>query len=414
MVAVISRPTAGFVIRTVVIAACVFVAGCGRTPDQPAQPPARPSPAPVPAAAIERVVVSTATGLGTGFTIGQTIQLGATAEYSDGRRESCTTAAAWLSTNDTVVRPMGRPGEVSMIAFGEAAVMATCGGVTGTLPLSVTRGVRIEGLEDQEPFALTTMDQQLRAYLVDRPGSAEECTEEGRWTTADARIAEVSPHDPGWIWLRGEGQTIVTVTCEGASGSMAVRVGYYDIDLTIVDAVTGAPVAGAAVNASNVRTDASGRHRARGNELVEEFTLWRLGYDLLSRVQVTWDRRPGMSATYAMSPVSGIFLRGTASLCGNERRDCGPGQAPREQVHGFQVPYDGTLRVDAIWVPGGLYDTLSYELTCNEAVVRQGLEHGSVRGRWFEAPASASCDYALRIRQSYNGTDTYEFAISVR
>jgi hypothetical protein len=401
--------------RLGILAVALLPVGCGQVPGKPAQAPAGPSPPAVPAPVVRRVVVSAPSGLGPAFTIGQSIQLAAVAEYSDGQSDTCTSGAAWTSTNDAVVKTTSRAGEVSMLAFGDAAVLATCSGVTGSLSLSVTRGIRIEGLEDDVPFALTSMDQQLRAFLVEGPGRAEECTEEGRWSTANPEIARFSPYDPGWLWLWDPGETIATVTCEGVTGSVLVKAGVYEINLHLVDADTGVPVPDAAVSASNQRTNASGRYHARGNQEIEQFSFWKLGYEPLVKVEVSWNRDLVMNRTYALAPVPGIFLRGSADLCGNAQRDCGPGKPPREQVHAFQAPHAGTLRVDAIWIPGGLYDDLLYELRCDGAVVGQGTARSaSLRGRWFEVPASASCSYELRVRQSYHGTDSYEYAVSVR
>jgi len=286
--------------------------------------------------------------------------------------------------------------------------------VTGELALSVRRGIRIEGLESYVPFMLPSDAQQLTALVVDGPGRTRDCTDEAIWTSSNSDVAWLKTHDTGYVMAGQSGEAVVSASCEGTTGSVVVRVDRYEIVVQLTDAESGAPVPDASVSPFYGRvTDAAGRVVAQGYQPSHTLSFWKLGYDPATHT-VSWNRTSRVSESYALAPVPGIFEQGSARICGTPQRACSAADIANVGVHGFTVPRPGTLRVDTIWLPGGINDRLSYELLCNGALVRSATAFGSLRGRWSEVAASTDCAYEFRVSQNYSGSTSYSYAFSVR
>ena len=109
------------------LAVAAALAACDRaTPTPPVSPtPTLPN--------VASVMIS---GLPSTFTIGQSVQLTASATLPDGTRLNATSQATWQSSAATVVTVSGA-GLLTVLASGEADVSATLQGVRGTVHLNV-------------------------------------------------------------------------------------------------------------------------------------------------------------------------------------------------------------------------------------------------------------------------------------
>ena len=397
-----------------VVPLAILTVACS-SPVEPTRAPTPVVAGPAPPVVIRAVAVAGLAGRGSSVTPGETVQFTATATFSDEHVEDCTGTAAWSSSDENVIRLTPRPGEMRTIATGDAIVSATCTGTTGTQAVKVAVGVRVVGLESYVPFMLTTETQQLRAYVVNAPGSLEDCTLEAVWTSSNPEVGRFTFRDPGLLDARGPGEAIITADCDGIAGHVPLQVDYYSLEGTVYSSETAAPVPDVALNWNfgvQARSDASGRYSAiQQNTSPRTWRAWKVGWDTTLQT-VSWDRQPLVRMDWSLAAVPGIFLQGSDRLC-RKTSTC-QSDVPRERVYAFTVPAAGTLRLDTFW-DGDYNDHLEHELHCNGTLVLKGSDGLGNHGKRFETAASPACDYELKF--TYNASSslvTYEYTISFR
>ena len=91
-------------------------------------------------AATPTVVAVTVSGVGANATVGQTVGLSATAQFSDGTASDITTQASWDSSN-TAVATVSQSGSVNFVGAGSVTFSASFGGSTGSRQVNVTTTV---------------------------------------------------------------------------------------------------------------------------------------------------------------------------------------------------------------------------------------------------------------------------------
>jgi len=111
--------------------------------------------------------------------VGQAVQMTATAGYADGTTQVVTAQASWQSSNPSVVT-VSSGGFAVAVAGGSATLRATYGGMTGSLPLNIsgtplpdcilynTAGLQIV----QEPDDWLLTDGHEAMYTLDNPVDA--------------------------------------------------------------------------------------------------------------------------------------------------------------------------------------------------------------------------------------------------
>jgi hypothetical protein len=105
---------------------------CGSSPTTPSPTPS-PGPSPAPVASVTRVSVSGSSAL---TAIGQTTQLRAIADYSDGTTRDVTTEALWTSEKPAIFAVSS--GVVTVVDFGLASILARLQLRTGSIQVTAT------------------------------------------------------------------------------------------------------------------------------------------------------------------------------------------------------------------------------------------------------------------------------------
>jgi hypothetical protein len=364
---------------------------------------------------VRSVSVSGLAGRGPSVTPGETLQFTARATFSDDHSEDCTATATWVSSNDHVLRPASRPGEMTTVAPGDALVSASCGGQTGALPVKVDEGIRIVGLENYTPFLLRSENPHVSALVVDAGGGQRDCGRSAVWSTSNYDVAHVASFDPGVIYSWSEGEATLTAACEGRTGQVLVRVGAYTVQGSVSDGGSGAALPGVVLQyglGREATTDSQGRYSAPSQAMSPHtWFAWKNGYEVGVQPDVAWNRQPTVRLDWALSRIPGVFLEGTGQLC--EGSGCGSG-VPKENVYTFSVPAAGTLRVDTFWELD-YNDLLYHELRCSGTLVEKSGRADHNWGKLFETAASPACSYELRFTQSTrNPVMSYDYSISWR
>ena len=105
---------------------------CGSSPTTPSPTPS-PGPSPAPVASVTRVSVSGSSAL---TAIGQTTQLRAMADYSDGTTRDVTSEALW--TSEKPANFVVSSGVVTVVDFGLASILARVQVRTGSIQVTAT------------------------------------------------------------------------------------------------------------------------------------------------------------------------------------------------------------------------------------------------------------------------------------
>lgn len=141
---------------------------------------------------------------------GQTLQLTATATYSDGTTSPITGDATWIS-NDSEIATVSPEGLLSGDGVGSTTVIVTKNGINSTVNVTVNEAV-ITGIQvtPSDVSVLWRTTQKLTVEVVYSDGSVGEVQNSVVWTSNDSAIATVTPTGE----LKGEelGETFLTVT----------------------------------------------------------------------------------------------------------------------------------------------------------------------------------------------------------
>ncbi|MGF1469932.1 MAG: Ig-like domain-containing protein [Sandaracinaceae bacterium] len=176
--------------------------------------------------------------------VGQSLQLTATAIFSDGSRQNVTGRASWASSA-TAVATVNGFGGVTTLAAGTSTITATFQGVSGTATLEVRDATVVE--VQVTPIAPTlTVGTQVRfqAVAILSDGTSANVTGQATYTSSAPAVLGISNAGPG----RGVGTALaagtatVSATFQGVTGSQPVTVSPATvIEVTVTPAVwTGA------------------------------------------------------------------------------------------------------------------------------------------------------------------------------
>ncbi|MFV8413777.1 Ig-like domain-containing protein [Vibrio owensii] len=153
---------------------------------------------------------------------GQTLQLTATATYSDGTTSPIISGATWIS-NHSEIATVSPEGLLSGDGVGSTTVIVTKNGISSTVNVTVNEAV-ITGIQvtPSDVSVLWRTTQKLTVEVVYSDGSLGEAQNSVVWTSNDSAIATVTPTGE----LKGEklGETFLTVTMNGFSTEVRVTV----------------------------------------------------------------------------------------------------------------------------------------------------------------------------------------------
>ena len=168
---------------------------------------------------LQSIVVSPS---GPTIALGQSVQLTATGNYSDGSARDLSTQATWTSDANSV-GVVSVTGVVSAVAMGSAKVTATLGAVSGGTNLTVNaatlQSIYIYPGNSYLPTGLTV---QLVAHGHYSDGSSKDITSTVTWTTATSPVLTVSA--AGQVATLTTGTVDISATAGNVVGKVAFTI----------------------------------------------------------------------------------------------------------------------------------------------------------------------------------------------
>ena len=155
--------------------------------------------------------------------------------FTDGTRQDITSSVHWSSSSSAVATVSNNPvvpglatgvtgqGAVTGVAAGDVTITASAGGVSGTLPVTVTnaavQSLTVTPIDSSISLGLT---QQMIVVATLTDTSTEIVTPYVQWSTSDPAVAIVYPG--GLAYSSGAGTATVTATMAGVPGSTTLTV----------------------------------------------------------------------------------------------------------------------------------------------------------------------------------------------
>lgn len=160
-----------------------------------------------------------------------TVQLTATAHFSDSTTEDLTSQVSWTSADNTIAKVSDRlrtKGLVTGMRVGSALITATLDGVQGSTTVTVTRATLTAITVRPANPTMDVFDVlQLTANGHFSDGTIRNLTQLVNWVSSNPKVAHVissSWHHNGLVFAWRPGKTTVTATFGDVEGSTVVRV----------------------------------------------------------------------------------------------------------------------------------------------------------------------------------------------
>jgi hypothetical protein len=179
------------------------------------------APLTVTAAVLQSVAI---TPTGASFPLGSSLQLTATGTYSDGSTQNLTSTVNWSVSNPSV-GAVSSTGVATGHTTGTLNVVATQGGVTGNLAVTVTNAALVS-------IAVTPANQvivsalgngvQFTATGTYTDGSTQDLTSTAHWAISGVAVGTIS--QTGLFSATGVGVGTVTATSGTISGSTNITI----------------------------------------------------------------------------------------------------------------------------------------------------------------------------------------------
>lgn len=167
---------------------------------------------------------------------GTTVQLTATATFSDSTTQDVTTSATWTSSapaNASVGDAALDKGKVTANAPGTASVSAEFETLTASTSVTVTEAVAVSlALTPAAPSAPKGTTQAFTATLTFSDATTQNVTESATWASSNVAVATVgntaasgdTPSDKGIATAKTEGSSSISATASGVTGSTTLTV----------------------------------------------------------------------------------------------------------------------------------------------------------------------------------------------
>jgi len=153
---------------------------------------------------------------------GESMQLDATGNYSDGHQESLTDSVAWTSSETAIVE-IDQNGKVTGMGEGATKVSAALNGVTGTTYVTIGAPALVGISVTPNPSSLPLGEsEQLVATGAYSDGSSQNITQTATWSSSGTAIASVSIS--GSVQATGIGNATISATSGSVTGNAAVTV----------------------------------------------------------------------------------------------------------------------------------------------------------------------------------------------
>jgi uncharacterized protein YjdB len=155
------------------------------------------------------------------LSVGGTLQLTATATYSDKSTKDVTSSATWESS-DATIATVSSTGLLSALKPGNFTVTSMVAGTTGTMAFAVKAPTLSSILIAPASTNLFPgQSWQMKATGVFTDGAAQDVTSQVSWTSGNQQVASVAS---GLVTATGTGQTSITATSGSATATATVVV----------------------------------------------------------------------------------------------------------------------------------------------------------------------------------------------
>jgi hypothetical protein len=159
-------------------------------------------------ASIEITPVSSSLAAGT------SVQLTATAVYSDNTHQDVTTQASWASTNSAVAT-VGT-GKAQGLAAGSTHITVVFSGQSATTTLTVTSATLVSvAVTPAVPSVAAGTQQSFKATGTFSDGSTQDVTADMSWSSSSTQVATAGPS--GQVISVTPGTALITATCAQAN-----------------------------------------------------------------------------------------------------------------------------------------------------------------------------------------------------
>ena len=153
---------------------------------------------------------------------GKTLQLKATAVYSDGTVLDVTASAAW-TTSQATVAPVSSSGIVTGMSAGNAQISATYQGMAGSDPITVQPAAVVSiSISPSNPAIGKSKTLQLTATASMSDGSVQDITPVATWATGQAAVAAVGA--TGMVTGMTAGNAQISAAYQGETGNDGVTI----------------------------------------------------------------------------------------------------------------------------------------------------------------------------------------------
>ena len=155
--------------------------------------------------------------------VGETEQLTATGNFTDGTTQNLTQTATWISSGPAIAS-VSPAGSAAAKAVGTATINATFGSVTGTASLTATPAAVVAlNVVPGTLFMPLGSNSQLQAMASMSDGTQQSVNASATWQTSQSSIATVNAQ--GYVTSVGKGVAQVSAAYQGMRGGASITVG---------------------------------------------------------------------------------------------------------------------------------------------------------------------------------------------
>jgi hypothetical protein len=190
--------------------------GCGGSGGSASAPPPPPSPT------ISSIAVAPQVGTSSTTYTGDTLQLTATATYSDSSTKDISATATWVSSNSAIATT-SKTGLVASLAAGQVNISAAMSGVSGTDTITVNAKtlLGISVAPGTASLALA-ISQQYWATGAYNDGSSADVTKTVVWSSSSPSVASVASN--GTVITLAQGNTNISASLGSLQASAPLAV----------------------------------------------------------------------------------------------------------------------------------------------------------------------------------------------
>jgi uncharacterized protein YjdB len=160
--------------------------------------------------------------------VGESEQLTATGNFSDGSTQDLTQSATWsssesASSSGSATAKVSAHGVLTAVSIGMAQVSAAYEGVTGNASIAIIQSALLGITVSPNQFSLPVGEtRQLTATASFSDGSIQDLTQSATWTSSASAIAGVSTQ--GVVTAAGVGSAQLSATYQGITASASLTV----------------------------------------------------------------------------------------------------------------------------------------------------------------------------------------------